>query len=146
MAKRVRRQSKPWTAEEISTLLTSMMDDCENGIKKGGETKTVYYIGQILDKHGLHGGWWSAQTNKCQKYSEDETREDREDYLECFDLFKLVEQKIEGNLVRDMLSGKVKETTGIFTLKAKHKWKDRQEISHEHEVKPISISFKIDRG
>lgn len=134
-----KRTNERWNTKRLGILLDKMIEECSD------KDDLIYYIGQLLDRHDIYPEWWSRQIDRCKKNSTDKDVEDQESYRECYKKFKRIEQKIEVNLVTAMLTNKVKETTGIFTLKSKHGWKDRQEVSHEHAVKPITINFKVER-
>jgi ribosomal protein S17E len=110
-----------WTEETMTEILTEMGDLC----KSDG----CYYIGWLLDEFDLYPDWWADMTAKFH------------DNKTVLRRIKKVEQKLERNLVEAMLTGKVKETTGIFTLKSKHKWVDKTEV--EHKVDPVQINIDL---
>jgi len=123
-----------WTSEKLNALLDEMMKQVEEVDEK--DCPKIFYIGQLLRKNKLYPDWWPDRQDQIKKSTEYYT-----DGKQLLRKFKTLEQNIESNLVVAMLTGKVKETSGIFTLKAKHKWKDKHEVDHKHTVNPIQITF-----
>ncbi len=96
-----------WTPE----VLLPIMEMFKKQVKDNG----YYYIGVMLRENGYSCHQWKDWKNKggeIEKAMED------------------VEDLIETNLVEAVATGKIKETFGIFTLKSKHKWVDRQQVDH----------------
>ena len=111
-----------------------MLVQCSEKDEKG--CPAIFFLGQLMDKNDFYPDWWADRQTYIKK--SDHLYQDQAALIKKF---KRVEQKIESNLVVAMLTGKVKETSGIFTLKAKHKWKDKHEVDHKHTVNPIQINF-----
>ena len=114
------KNAEKWTEESVNDLLLNMLDHLK-------ESK-CYYVGWLLDDFDLPPSWWSYVEEKFSGTSVSEA-------------LKGLEQKLEKNLVKAMLEGTVKETTGIFTLKSKHGWRDKQE--HHYEVDPIQVNLNL---
>lgn len=113
-----------WTEESVNQELTDMMEEATAG--------DVYYVGQLLDRFNHYPDWWADMAKKFK------------DTPSVLRTIKRVEQKLESNLVQAALTGKVKETTAIFSLKAKHKWKDKQEVDHKHTSEGLVVQVKLD--
>ena len=121
LAMKGNKNAEKWTDDVVLDILKRMDEYVSNN--------KCYYVGWLLDDFDLAPDFWSY----IQEKFAGETSVIR--------TIKRIEQKLERSLVQAMLDGDVKETTGIFTLKSKHGWKDKQE--HHHEVDPIQFNLKI---
>ena len=85
-------------------------------LKKSVKEKGIYYIGSMLLDSDLSPVVWKTWRGR------DKSIDDKMEEIESI---------IETNLVQAVAEGRLKETFGIFTLKSKHKWIDRQQIDHD---------------
>jgi len=121
MAEKNNKNAEKWTEPRVKEMLKGMIDASKRG--------DVYYRGALLDEFNLYPRWWPYILAKF------------EDSKEIKDIFGRLDQKMEKNLFTAMSTGVIKETSGIFALKAKHKWADKQE--HVHTVEPITINLNL---
>lgn len=115
--------AEKWDEETVIGLTQEMLNKCD--------ADGCYYVGWLLDDFGLYPDFWEYITEKFK------------DNKSVLRNVKRVEQKLERKLVEAMLRGDVKETTGIFTLKSKHKWVDKQQVDHSHAVDPVQINLNL---
>ena len=115
--------AEKWTEEVVLELLETMF--------KAIREQNIYYLGSLLDDFDLSPDWWGDMS---EKFKGTKT---------VIRAIKRCEQRLEKTLVNAMLTNKVKETTGIFTLKSKYKWIEKSQVDHKHAVDPIQISINL---
>jgi len=86
--------------------------------KKQVKDENIFYIGDLMMRNDFSAWKWASWKGRDEKVDS---------------MMRDIEEMIETNLVLAVSKGQLKETFGIFTLKSKHKWIDRQQI--EHDVK-----------
>lgn len=117
-AKKGNKYAEKWTKVQVIKALTQ--------IHNYVIAEKVFYLAVALTENKLYTDIWNDWTIKF--------KEDREVSL----AIKMIEAKIEANLLSQAAHNKINATIAIFVLKNKYKWSDKQEIDHTSKGESIT--------
>jgi len=114
--------AQKWSLEQAIALFEKSIELAKR--------KTEYFVsGQLVLGFEFHYIGEIATSDEIELYP-DIYLYFKNTFKDCEPLYKALIAQCEANCFSDTKRGIIKEATGIFNLKANHKWSERQEIDH----------------